>query len=111
MLSLEGASQLTVTEYCQKVLKPVALDQLTARTFDHLKTFTMLGNLPTADTIQVFESKLACAAFISDADSWIEYHGFLKSAAMHLEAKRVIERALAAVTGDGKALIVKQCCS
>ncbi len=58
----------------------------------------MLKNLPTADTCEIYEAKLICSAFSGDAATWVEYHGFLKSQNMHLEAKRVLERAMLAVT-------------
>jgi hypothetical protein len=67
----------------------------------------MLRNLPATDISEIYEAKLVCSAFSSDASTWIGYHGFLKSSGMHLEAKRILEMALLAVTD--KQAILTQC--
>ena len=67
----------------------------------------MIHNLPNSDTVEIYETKLVSTAFNSSADAWIDYHGFLKASGMHLEAKRVIERAMSMVTD--KQAILKKC--
>ena len=106
-LMIQGENTLTITDFTKKVLRDVALEKLTERTFEHLKTCAMIRNLSTSDYCEIYEAKLACSAFGNDCATWIEYHGFLKSSGLHLEAKRVLERAMLAV--NDKQAILTQC--
>ena len=45
------SGKMSVCDFTKKVLRDVALDQTTAKTFDHLETCAMLNNLPLADTV------------------------------------------------------------
>ena len=106
-LLLRGQNSLSVKDFTKKVLRDVALDKVTARTFEHLKTFALLNNLPASDTVEIYEAKVACSAFAQDAEAWIDYFGFLRTSGLQAEAKRVKERAIAACTD--KQAILNQC--
>ena len=54
---------LSVTEFTEQILRDVALEQVTAKTFEHMKTSTLLHNLPLSDTIQIYETKMRTASF------------------------------------------------
>ena len=85
----------------------MALDQITGKTFDHLKTAALMHNLPLSDTVEIHEARLTSSMFGSDVASWVDYHGFLKASNLHNEARRVFERAMAACTD--KQAILTQC--
>ena len=71
---------------------------MSAKTFDHLKTLALIDTNPIEATTEVFEAKLHCGPFARDESTWIEYHCYLKGNEKHLEAKRVLERALEKVS-------------
>ena len=104
---LAGQDLLSVTDFTRQILSEVALDQITGKTFEHLKTAALMHNLPLSDTVAIHEARLQTSSFSSDVAAWVDYHGFLKANSMHLEAKRVFERAMAACTD--KQSILKQC--
>ena len=87
-------------------MRDVALDRVTSRTFEHLKTGAMMRNLPVKDTVEIHETRLLTTSYSQDVASWVDYHGFLISNNMHLDAKRVFERAMAACT-DKQAILVQ----
>lgn len=71
---LEKAAKLMVTstlitmkDFTQKVLRDVALDHVTEKTFEHLKTSTLLNNLPLSDTVEIHEAKLKTTCFSTNA--------------------------------------------
>ena len=61
-----------------KVIKETALDQMSAKTFEHLKNSALLESDQVAATSQVYEAKLHAGAFSTDEDTWIEYYCYLK---------------------------------
>lgn len=107
LLQSYSTAGISITDFTKKILRDVACDKMTAKTFEHLKTCTMIHNLPNSDTVEIYEAKLVSSAFSSSAVAWIDYHGFLKASGMHLEAKRAIERAMSTVTD--KQAILKNC--
>ena len=50
-------NRLSVKDFTRKVLRDVALDKVTAKTFEHLKTYALLNNLPANDAIEIYEAK------------------------------------------------------
>ena len=66
-----------------------------------------MHNLPLSDTVEIHEARLTTTTFGQDVASWVDYYGFLKANAMHMEAKRVFERAMQACTD--KQAILMQC--
>ena len=94
----------SINEFTGQVLRDVALDQITDKTFEHLKMAALIHNLPMSDIIEIHEAKLACTSFSKDTTAWTDYYGFLKGAGMHLEAKRAFERAMA-VCVDKQAIL------
>lgn len=58
-----SSTSLPVGAFTRQVLRDVALDHVTQKTFEHLKTGAMLNNLPVDDTVAIHEAKLASAGF------------------------------------------------
>ena len=107
MLQGRASEILSIQDFTRKVLRDVAFEKTTEKTFEHLKTNAMLRNLPVQDFVEIYEAKLLCAAFSKDVGTWVEYHGCLIANRQHLEAKRVLERALQ-VVDDKQAVLT--CC-
>ena len=57
------STALSVTEFTEQILRDVALEQVTAKTFEHMKTSILLHNLPLSDTVQIYETKMRTASF------------------------------------------------
>ena len=104
MLKSFSPTGISIVDFSKKILRDVALDQITSKTFDYLKNCALINNLPISDSVEIYEAKLTSSAYSNDVGSWVEYHGFLKGYGMHLEAKRVFERAMLSVT-DKQALL------
>ena len=95
-LMISAGEWFKVPDFTRKVLRDVAFDKTTAKTFEHLKTSAMLWNAPIAEFVEIYEAKLMCSAFSKDEGTWIEYHGYLVANHRQLDAKRVLERAIEA---------------
>jgi len=106
-LMFSAGEMLTILEFTRKVLRDVACDKTSAKTFEHLKTSAMLRNLPVDDFIEIYEAKLLCSAFSKDIGTWVEYHGCLISSNKQMEARRILERAL--IVCDEKQMILAAC--
>ena len=58
LLLTESGRLLAVTDFTRSILREVALEQVTSKTFEHLKTAALLYNLPVSDTVAIHEARL-----------------------------------------------------
>ena len=86
------------------VVREAALDQLSAKTFEHLKSLALVESDQVEATRQVYEAKVHAGSYANNEDTWIEYYCYLKGNEQHLAAKRVLERALERVTDKQKVI-------
>ena len=100
-LSKSGVPLLNVL----KLLRETALDQMSAKTFEHLKRKALQCENSFEMTCEVYEAKLYCGLFARDEDTWIEYYAYLKGMKRHLEARRILERALEKVNDKQKIIV------
>lgn len=54
---------ISVTDFSRQILRDVALEQVTAKTFEHMKTSALLHNLPLSDTVEIYETKIRTTRF------------------------------------------------
>ena len=86
------------------VIREAALDQLSAKTFEHLKNLALVESDQVEATRLVYEAKVHTGSYANDEDTYIEYYCYLKGNDQHLAAKRVLERALERVTDKQKVI-------
>ena len=70
-----------------KLIKEIALEQISAKTFDYLFRAASLEQSSIVSTCNVFETKLHCTRFMRDTETWIQYISFLKHQSKHIEAR------------------------
>ena len=54
---------ISVTDFSRQILRDVALEQVTAKTFEHMKTSAVLHTLPLSDTVEIYETKIRTTRF------------------------------------------------
>ena len=52
-----------MTDFTRQILRDVALNEITSKTFEHLKTAAMMHNLPLSDTVEIHEARLTATTF------------------------------------------------
>ena len=60
------------------IIREAALDQMSPKTFEHLKNLALVESDQVEATRQVYEAKLHAGAYVNDENTWIEYYCYLK---------------------------------